>query len=115
MSGIAAIFSPVALEFDNDKKVGGCRTNPTMHQSRIPQYTVLYQKYAHVCLFLLRNDALGIFVWFVVGFVRGVYSSNPSSIPSLVPNYKNAHFLIQPIEQEGMSKYVVYKCIEQSS
>ena len=33
---------------------------------------------------------------------------NLSSIPSLVPNYKNAHFLIQPLEQEGM---IVQRCI----
>ena len=32
-------------------------TLPTMHQSHIPQCTILGQKCAHVCTFLLQNDA----------------------------------------------------------
>ena len=34
------------------------RTNSTMHQSRIPQCIILWQKFAHVCTFLLQNGAL---------------------------------------------------------
>ena len=30
-----------------------------------------------------------------------ISSPNPISSASLVPNYKNAHLLIQPLEQEG--------------
>ena len=52
-----------------------------MHKSHIPQCTILWQKCAHVCTFLLQNDALwdiylmhcGIFIWCIVGFVRWVY------------------------------------------
>ena len=29
-----------------------------MHKSHIPQYSILWQKCAHVCTFLLQNDAL---------------------------------------------------------
>ena len=32
--------------------------NPTMHQSYTPRYTILWQKCAHMCIFLLRNGAL---------------------------------------------------------
>ena len=38
-----------------------CCTNPTMHQSHIPQFTTLSQKCAHVCTFLLQNGAL----WYI--------------------------------------------------
>ena len=33
-------------------------TNPTMQQSHIPQCAILKQKCAHVCTYLLQNDAL---------------------------------------------------------
>ena len=29
-----------------------------MHKSHVPQCTILWQKCAHVCTFLLQNDAL---------------------------------------------------------
>ena len=32
-------------------------TNPTMHETNIPQCTVSWQKWAHVCTFLLQNGA----------------------------------------------------------
>ena len=35
-----------------------CCPNPTMNQSYIPQCTILWQKCAHVCTFLLQNGAL---------------------------------------------------------
>ena len=35
-----------------------CFTNPTMYQLHILQCTILEQKCAHVCTFLLQNDAL---------------------------------------------------------
>ena len=35
-----------------------CYTNPTMHSTIIPQYTILWQKCAHVCTFLSQNGAL---------------------------------------------------------
>ena len=49
-------------------------TNPWMHLCHIPQCTILLQKCAHVCTFLLQNGALWDFVWCTVWFVRWVYS-----------------------------------------
>ena len=48
-------------------------TNPTMHQTHIPQCTTMYQKCAHVCQFPLQSGACGVFVWCIARFVRWIH------------------------------------------
>ena len=45
-----------SLNLARNNKTG--YTNPAMHQSHITQRTILLQKFAHMCTFLLQNGAL---------------------------------------------------------
>ena len=44
-----------------------CWTDPIMHRSHIPKYTLLQQKGTHFCS---KRVHCGVFVWCVVGFMR---------------------------------------------
>ena len=48
----------------------GLLTNPIMHQTNIPQCTILWQKYAH---FSYKMVYCGMWNWYIVVFVQQVY------------------------------------------